>query len=147
MCGSISILSINGNWWLCIVMNNVSRLLFLFFMKNKDDTATYIKEYVEMVNIQQLGGVKVQQMHYDGGGEFINNKFLKGKGVKQTVSTPHTSEHNVVFRENIFKVSNEHITIATPSYVRSDTVFVDNSTSTRPDDIEDDLTNWTSPDE
>jgi hypothetical protein len=38
-------------------------------------------------------------MHSDSGGEFINknlDKFLKGKGVKQTVSTPHTSEHNRV---------------------------------------------------
>jgi hypothetical protein len=54
------------------------------------------------------------------------------------------SSRDVVFRENIFKVSNEHITIATPPYVRSDTVFVDNSTSAWPDDIEDDLTNWPS---
>jgi hypothetical protein len=38
-------------------------------------------------------------MHSDGSGEFINknlDKFLKGKGVKQTVSTPHTSKHNGV---------------------------------------------------
>jgi hypothetical protein len=38
-------------------------------------------------------------MHSDGGGEFINknlNKFLKDKGVKWTVSTPHTAEHNRV---------------------------------------------------
>jgi hypothetical protein len=54
---------------------------------------------------------------------------------------------DVVFRENIFKVSNEHITIATPPYVGSDTVFMDNSTSAQPDNIEDDLTNWTSPGE
>jgi hypothetical protein len=54
------------------------------------------------------------------------------------------SSHDVVFRENIFKVSNKYITIATPSYVRSDTVFVDNSTSAWPDNIEDDLANWTS---
>jgi hypothetical protein len=52
------------------------------------------------------------------------------------------SSHDVVFCDNIFKVSNEHITIATPPYVGSDTVFVDNGTSTQPDDIEDDLTNW-----
>jgi hypothetical protein len=35
----------------------------------------------------------------NGGSEFINknlDKFLKGKGVKQTVSTPHTSKHNRV---------------------------------------------------
>jgi hypothetical protein len=51
------------------------------------------------------------------------------------------SSHDVVFRENIFKVSNEHTTIAISSYVRSDTVFVDNSTSTQPNDIEDDLAN------
>jgi hypothetical protein len=57
------------------------------------------------------------------------------------------SSRDVIFRENIFKVSNEHITITIPFYMRSDTVFVDNSTSTRPDDIEDDLTNWTSPGE
>jgi hypothetical protein len=57
------------------------------------------------------------------------------------------NSRDVVFCENIFKVSNKHITIATPSYVRSDTVFVDNSTSTRLDNIEDDLTNWTSPGE
>jgi hypothetical protein len=54
------------------------------------------------------------------------------------------SSRDVAFHENIFKVSNEHITIAIPPYVRSDTVFMDNSTSTQPDDIEDDLTNWTS---
>jgi hypothetical protein len=53
------------------------------------------------------------------------------------------SSRDVVFRENIFKVSNEYIIITLP-YVRSDTIFVDNSTSTWPDDIEDDLTNWTS---
>jgi hypothetical protein len=57
------------------------------------------------------------------------------------------SSNDVVFRENIFKVSNKHITIITPPYVRSDTVFVDNSTSTQSDDIEDNLTNWTSPGE
>jgi transposase InsO family protein len=99
VCGSISVLSINGNRWLCIVVDDVSRLPFLFFMKDKDNAAIYIKEYVEMVNTQQPGGVKVQQMYSNGGGEFINkdlDKFLKGKGVKQTVSTPHTSEHNRV---------------------------------------------------
>jgi hypothetical protein len=53
------------------------------------------------------------------------------------------SSHDVVFCENIFKVSNEHITIAISSYVGSDTVFMNNSTSTQPDDIEDDLANWT----
>jgi hypothetical protein len=51
MCGLISILSINGNRWLCIVVDDVSRLPFLFFMKNMDDAATYIKEYVKMVNM------------------------------------------------------------------------------------------------
>jgi hypothetical protein len=67
-------------------------------MKNKDDAATYIKEYVKMVNTQQSSGVKVQQMYSDDDGEFIKNldKFLKGKGVKQIVSTPHTSEHHIV---------------------------------------------------
>jgi hypothetical protein len=38
-------------------------------------------------------------MHSDGSGEFINknlDKFLKSKGVKQTVSVPYTSEHNRV---------------------------------------------------
>jgi hypothetical protein len=57
------------------------------------------------------------------------------------------SSRDVVFHENIFKVSNEHKTIAISSYVRSDTVFMDNSTSVWPDDIEDNLTNWTSPGE
>jgi hypothetical protein len=38
-------------------------------------------------------------MYSDGCGEFINknlDKFLKGKDVKQTISTLHTSEHNGV---------------------------------------------------
>jgi hypothetical protein len=59
--GPMSISSINGNRWLCIVVNDVSRLPFPFFIKTKNDTATYIKEYVEMVNTQQSGGVKVQR--------------------------------------------------------------------------------------
>jgi hypothetical protein len=43
----------------------------------------------------------VQQMHSDGSGEFINkdlDKFLKNKGVKQTVSALHISEHNRVVK-------------------------------------------------
>jgi hypothetical protein len=59
MCNPMSVSSINGNMWLCIVVNDVSRLPFSFFMKNKDDTATNIKEYVKMINIQQPGGVNV----------------------------------------------------------------------------------------
>jgi transposase InsO family protein len=101
VCGPMSIPSINDNRWLCIVVNDVSRLPFPFFMKNKDDAAIYIKEYVKMVNTQQLGRVKVQQMYSDGDSEFINknlDKFLKGKGIKQTVSTPYTSEHNGVIK-------------------------------------------------
>jgi hypothetical protein len=38
-------------------------------------------------------------VYSNGGGEFIYknlDKFLKGKGVKQTVFTPHTLEHNGV---------------------------------------------------
>jgi hypothetical protein len=34
-----------------------------------------------------------------------------------------------------------------PLYVRLDIVFVDNSISTQPDNIEEDLANWTSPSE
>jgi hypothetical protein len=60
VCGPMSVSSINDNRWLCIVVDDVSRLPFLFFMKDKDDAATYIKEYVEMVNTEQPGGVKVQ---------------------------------------------------------------------------------------
>jgi hypothetical protein len=52
VCGPMSVPSINNNRWLCIVVNDVSRLPFLFFMKDKDDVATYIKEYVGMVNTQ-----------------------------------------------------------------------------------------------
>jgi hypothetical protein len=51
------------------------------------------------------------------------------------------NSHDMVFHKNIFKVSNKHTTIAISSYVRSDTIFVDNSTSIQPDDIEDNLTN------
>jgi hypothetical protein len=52
VCGLMSIPSINGNRWLCIVVDDVSRLPFPFFMKNKNNAATYIKEYVEMINTQ-----------------------------------------------------------------------------------------------
>jgi GAG-pre-integrase domain len=60
MCGPMSVPSINDNRWLYIVVDDVSRLPFPFFMKDKDNAATYNKEYVEMVNTQQLSGVKVQ---------------------------------------------------------------------------------------
>jgi hypothetical protein len=53
------------------------------------------------------------------------------------------NSYDVVFYKNIFKVSNEHTTITTLSYVRSDTVFMNNSTSDQSDDIEDYLVNWT----
>jgi hypothetical protein len=42
---------------------------------------------------------------------------LYNEAIKRMINS-----HDVVFRENIFKISNKHITIATPSYIESDTV-------------------------
>jgi hypothetical protein len=68
---------------------------------------------------------------------------LYNKAIKRMISS-----RDVVFHENNFKVSNEeYTTITTFSYVRSDTVFMNNSTSAWPDDIEDDLINWILPSE
>jgi hypothetical protein len=85
---------------------------------------------------------RVTQCIYLGPAAGGDGYHLYNKASKYMISS-----HDVVFCENNFKVSNEHTTIATPSYVGSDTVFMDNITNAWPDDIEDDLANWTSSDE
>jgi hypothetical protein len=96
----MSVPSINDNRWLCIVVDDVSRLPFLFFMKNKDDAATYIKEYVDMVNTQQLGGVKVQQM---GHGVWDCSKDLK-QSVRKRMKKACWNRHIMDFRHCIFDI-------------------------------------------
>jgi hypothetical protein len=82
---------------------------------------------------------RVTQCIYLGSAAGGDRYHLYNEAIKYMISSC-----DVVFCENIFKVSNKHITITTPSYVRLDTVFMDNSTSAQSDDIEDDLANWTS---
>jgi hypothetical protein len=45
------------------------------------------------------------------------------------------NNHDVIFCESYFKISNKHTTIVILFYVRLDIIFVDNSTSTQLDDI------------
>jgi hypothetical protein len=63
--------------------------------------------------------------------------YLSGTSSRKRWVSPYNettkcmiSNRDVVFHGNIFKVSNKHITIAISSYVGSDTIFMDNSTST-----------------
>jgi hypothetical protein len=65
-------------------------------------------------------------MYSDGSGEFINknlDKFLKGKGIKQTVSTPHTSEHNRVVED--VKVNHLYYMVLIDSFWIVTTILVE----------------------
>jgi hypothetical protein len=89
--------SLRGHrYWLTIV-DDFSRHGWTILLHTKDQAKHKIIEWIAAVEL--ASGCKVKHLHSDRGGEFVNNtlnQHLKEKGVRFTLSNPHSPEQNGV---------------------------------------------------
>src|ERR1700761_6821333 len=65
--------------------------------QTKDQTATFVQEYMKLIETQS--GKRVKYWRIDGGGEFLSTemqKFLKSKGITLEITNAGTPQENGV---------------------------------------------------
>lgn len=95
--GPFSVMSRSGAKYFLSITDQYSGFKSVKFLHNKSDTLNAFKEFVTQA--ENLTGAHLKSIMTDGGGEFINNKFisyLKEKGVTHNVSPSYTPQHNGV---------------------------------------------------
>ena len=71
--GPFSVASLGGSRYYIIFIDDSSRKVWVYFLKNKSDVFETFKEWKAMVEIET--GLKVKCLRSDNGGEYINGGF------------------------------------------------------------------------
>lgn len=97
ICGPVNKDSIGGARYILTFIDDRSRFVFVYFLKNKDETFEKFREFKTMVECQT--GKKIKVLRSDNGTEFVNNNFdtyLKQHGIVRQLTVPYTPQQNGV---------------------------------------------------
>ena len=73
MFGKVKQSSVNGMYYMMIFIDDYSRYVWVYFMKEKSETLAKFKEFKLMVESEV--GSKIQCLRTDNGGEYISDEF------------------------------------------------------------------------
>jgi transposase InsO family protein len=99
--GPIAYISISGNKYGLVIVDDFSRFTWVFFLQDKSEA----KEIVKFIRrVQNEFELKVKNIRSDNGSEFRNTKveeFLDEEGIKHELSAPYTPQQNgIMERKN-----------------------------------------------
>ena len=84
------------------MIDDYSRMKFIYFLQTKDEATTTFKVFSAMVKRQK--GIDIKSIRVDGGGEFINKdmeSFCAQEGIFIEVTMPDAhQQHGVIERTN-----------------------------------------------
>jgi transposase InsO family protein len=95
--GPITYISIGGNKYGLIIIDNYSRFTWVFFLQDESETEEVLKKFLRMA--QNEFDIKVKKIRSDNGTEFKNTQvedFLDEEGIKHEFSAPYTPQQNGV---------------------------------------------------
>lgn len=95
VCGPMESMSLGGSKYFVIFEDDFNRMVFVYFIKTKDQVFDCFKDFKNMVENQK--GRKIKMLRSDNGGEFCNRVFenyLKGNGIIHQKTNPYTPEQN-----------------------------------------------------
>ncbi len=96
LCGPNST-SIGGSKYFITFIDDYSRHVAVYFMREKSQALSFFKTYVAAM--ENLTGKKVKILQTDNGTEYVNkefNEYLNGKGIQRRLTVPYTPEQNGV---------------------------------------------------
>ena len=100
--GPVAYLSIGGNKYGLVIVDDYSRFTWVFFLFDKCQVRDKVKTFVRRA--QKEFGLPIKKMRSDNGTEFKNTQveeFLDEEGIKHEFSSPYTPQQNgVVERKN-----------------------------------------------
>lgn len=97
VCGKLPTRSHQGYEYFATFVDDKSRKVHVAGLKRKSDVAQNLKDFVACAENETGQSVKI--LRSDGGGEYIGSaltEYLKGKGIRQELTTADTPQHNGV---------------------------------------------------
>jgi transposase InsO family protein len=95
--GPVAYISISGNKYGLIIVDDYSRFIWVFFLQDKSETQEVLKKFLRWA--QNEFDAKVKKMRSDNGTEFKNTQvedFLDEECIKHEFSAPYTPQQNGV---------------------------------------------------
>ena len=100
--GPVAYISIGGNKYGFVIVDDYSRFTWVFFLREKSEVQGIFKKFAKRA--QNEFDVKIKRVRSDNGTEFKNTnieEFLDEEGIKHEFSVPYTPQQNgVVERKN-----------------------------------------------
>lgn len=104
--------SIGGSKYLFLIIDNKSRMMFVYFLKHKDEAFERFRHFhAQASNITMYN---LKNLHSDNGGEFDNSQFAKycsENGIHHTTNVPYNPEQNGLAEKYISILVNDCITL------------------------------------
>uniref|UniRef100_A0A0A1X768 Retrovirus-related Pol polyprotein from transposon TNT 1-94 n=1 Tax=Zeugodacus cucurbitae TaxID=28588 RepID=A0A0A1X768_ZEUCU len=97
VCGPINVKSVGGARYFLTFIDDFSRMIFIYSIKEKSEVFEKFKTFKNMVENQTQKTIK--KLRSDNGTEYTNNKFsefLKECGIKRQLTVPYTPQQNGV---------------------------------------------------
>ncbi|CAL2260341.1 unnamed protein product [Prunus armeniaca] len=97
LCGPMHTESIAGNIYFMLLIDDCTRMTWVYFLRYKLDAITCFRKFKNMVELQS--GFKVKCVRSDRGGEFTSSEFSKlceEGGIQRQLTTTYTPQPNGV---------------------------------------------------
>jgi len=95
LCGPIEVESLAGSKYILVFVDDFSKKVFVYFLKNKDKVKDYFVIFKTFAENQT--GRKIKTLRSDNGGEYCNKSltdYLQSAGIRHETTVPHTPEQN-----------------------------------------------------
>jgi hypothetical protein len=95
--GPVAYISINGSKYCLVIVDDYSRITWVFFLQEKSQTQETLKRFLRRA--QNEFGLRIKKIRSNNGTEFKNSQiewFLKEEGIKHEFSSPYTPQQNGV---------------------------------------------------
>nr|GEV02116.1 copia protein [Tanacetum cinerariifolium] len=102
LCGPMRVASINGKWYVLVIVDDYSRYTWVHFLRTKDETPEVIKNFLKKIYVRLQAPVII--VRTDNGTEFKNHvlkEYFDSVGITNETSAAKTPQQNgVVERKN-----------------------------------------------
>ncbi|KAI3742955.1 hypothetical protein L1987_60654 [Smallanthus sonchifolius] len=102
LCGPITPQTEGGNRYFLLLVDDLSRYMWAYFIKTKDEALVMLNKF--KLQVEKESTYKVKMLRTDRGGEFnsrLFNEFCEQEGIKRQLTAPYTPQQNgVVERRN-----------------------------------------------
>lgn len=95
LCGPMETKSLGMAKYFLLFVDDYSRMAHVYFLKSKDETFTYFKQYKNLVENQKSTKIKI--LRTDNGGEFcsaVMENYMKQCGIIHQKTNPYTPQQN-----------------------------------------------------